>query len=295
MLHYFQKGLLLFVCLSALFLLQAQEQAGSFSPIAPVELTITNSETSVLIFPHPIKSVDRGSRDILTRTVKDVINVLKVKAATENFQPTNLHVFTADGKVYAFALKYNAAPSNLTLDLSKSQTYQANTTPVRFTAERSNDAVIDQSLETIAELKPLRSGPRSAKKGNAQLTMRGAYLRQGVLFFQFTLTNKAGIPYSIDFIRAYIRDKKKTRRASVTEQEVQPLFTKITSDATAAPGQPVTIVLAFDQFTIADGKYLAIEAFEKNGDRVLSCKLKGAHLLKVKKLEPVVASGSFPD
>ena len=285
MLHYFKKFLLLFVCFSALVSLQAQKQSDPIPAIPPVELSITNSETSVLIFPHPIKSVDRGSRDILTKTVRDVSNVLKLKAATENFQSTNLHVFTADGKVYAFALKYNPTPSNLTLDLSKSQTYQANMAPAQFTADRSNDAVIDQSLETIAGLKPLRSSPRSAKKGNAQLTMNGAYLREGVLFFQFTLTNKAGIPYHIDFIRAYIRDKKKTRRASVTEQEVHPLFTKITNDAIAVPGQPVTIVLAFDQFTIADGKYLAIEAFEKNGDRVLSCKLKGTHLLKVKNLE----------
>lgn len=40
------------------------------------------------------------------------------------------------------------------------------------------------------------------------------------------------------------------------------------------------MLLAFDRFTIADNKYFIVEVFEKNGDRYLSCKLKGKDILK---------------
>lgn len=284
MLHYFKKISLLFICFAAFTSTFAQELPANTAVITPMELSITNNETSVLIFPTAIKSVDRGSSEILTKVVKDVSNVLKLKATAENLSPTNLHVFTADGKVFAFTVKYNAAPSSLTIDLSQNQDRRAGTSPVKFSEQRLNDAGIEALAETITTMKPQHKRPRSINIGKSRLALHGAYLKDGVLFFQLSLANRAKLPYHIDFTRTYIKDKKKTRRASVTEQEVQPLFTQF-SDETAAPGHPAIIVLAFDQFTIADGKYLAIEAFEKNGDRVLACRLKGKHLLNVKKLE----------
>lgn len=284
MLHYFKKVSLSLTSLILLASTYAQQLPGTATTIAPMEISIASNETSVLIFPTAIKSVDRGSGEILTKVVKDVSNVLKLKAAVETLSPTNLHVFTADGKVFAFAVKYNPAPANLTIDLSHVHPTGSDISPVQFSAGRLNDAGIEQAAAAITTLKPLHNRPRSIKIGNTRLVLHGAYLKDGVLFFQLSLNNRARLPYHIDFVRAYIRDKKKTRRASVTEQEVQPLFSRLSED-TALPGHPAIIVLAFDQFTIADGKYLAIESFEKNGDRVLSCKLKGKHLLNVKQLE----------
>jgi len=48
-----------------------------------------------------------------------VENVLKVKAARKDFPPTNLHVFTADGRVYAFDVSYSPNPPQTTYDLTK--------------------------------------------------------------------------------------------------------------------------------------------------------------------------------
>lgn len=292
MLHFFKHLFLLVICFSAIIVIHAQEPSAPPIMISPMELSITNNETSVLIFPKAIKSVDRGSKDILTKVVKDVSNVLKVKAGSENASPTNLHVFTADGRVYAFALKYNPQPANLTIDLTNGLNTPSNSSPVKFVNDRLNDSEIEQYSELISSMKPIRKRPHSQKKGGSQLSLYGTYLKDGVLFFQLSVTNNSDLPYHIDFVRTYVKDKKKTKRASVTEKEVQPLFEKITSEGVSASGQPFTIVLAFDQFTIADGKYLAIEVFEKNGDRVLTCKLKGKHLLKVREPQFSGVSGT---
>ncbi|WP_300601918.1 conjugative transposon protein TraN [Niabella sp.] len=285
MLHHFKKVFLMIAFFGTGISIYAQEVKAPAASILPMELAITNNETSVLIFPHAIKGVDRGSKEIRTKVVKDVSNVLKLRAATENIAPTNLHVFTGDGRVYAFNIIYNQAPANLTIDLTNAHNIQGSSAPVKFIDNRLNDALVEQCAEAILTQKPLRKSPKSEKKGDAQLSLLGTYLKDGVLFFHLSLTNKAQLPYQIDFVRSYIRDKKKTKRSSITEHEVTPLFKKISNEGNSVRGNPAGIVLAFDQFTIADGKYLAIEGFEKNGDRVLTCKLKGKHLLNVKKLD----------
>jgi len=65
--------------------------------IEPFHLDITFLKTTHLIFPYAIKSVDRGSPDILAQKAKGVENVLLVKAGRENFKESNLSVITADG------------------------------------------------------------------------------------------------------------------------------------------------------------------------------------------------------
>jgi len=80
-------------------------------------LQITTGKTSSLIFPGIIKSVDRGSREVLAQKAKDVSNVLHVKAAKEDFSETNLTVITADGLLYHFTVRYAADPGVLTFDM----------------------------------------------------------------------------------------------------------------------------------------------------------------------------------
>lgn len=47
----------------------------------------------------PLKSVDRGSKDVLAQKAKGVESILQVKAAKTNFDETNLTVINADGKL----------------------------------------------------------------------------------------------------------------------------------------------------------------------------------------------------
>ena len=74
-------------------------------------LAIATDKTTSLIFPFPIRHVDRGTKDILVQQVKEADNILLVKAASEKFSETNLSVVTEDGSVYTFRVNYDADPS----------------------------------------------------------------------------------------------------------------------------------------------------------------------------------------
>ena len=58
--------------------------------IAQQPLAITTDKTTSLIFPFPIKYIDRGSKDILVQPIKENENVLLVKAASKQFTETKL-------------------------------------------------------------------------------------------------------------------------------------------------------------------------------------------------------------
>lgn len=255
------------------------QQASIPSPqsIPSLPLAVSTRQTSVIIFPAAIKSVDRGDGNVLTKTIKEIGNVLKVKAATDSFQYTNMHVFTADGNIYSFEVSYQANPSCLTLDLTGKQ--QPYTGYARFSSNGLNEAQINAYAELISQFAPVHRRPRSKWKGYTRIEATGTYHSKGILFFQFRLLNASAIPYEVDFTRCYIRDRKRSKRSSVTEKEIIPLYQQHTQGE-VAPCEQSVIVLAFDRFTIADNKYFVVELFEKNGDRSLSCKLKGKDILK---------------
>lgn len=251
--------------------------------IPAMRLEISSDQTSVLLFPASIKSVDRGNSWILSKTLKDASNVLKLKAASDSMPLTSLHVFTSDGAVYAFEVCYHPSPPNLTIDLTGQKTSGIDSSPVSFDPGKLNDAQVVSYANLVAGLRPTRSTPRSKRKGSAKLSIIGTYYIKGVLYFQLSLVNVAVIPYTPDFTRMYVRDKKKSRRTSITEEEITPIH-RVIQNQSDNYIQRTILVLAFDQFTISDSKYMVIEVFEKNGDRLLSCRLKGKELLRARKL-----------
>ncbi|MBX2924731.1 MAG: conjugative transposon protein TraN [Chitinophagaceae bacterium] len=265
--------ILLFLCIT----LNAQDMPVLPLTTAPLQLEVSTGQTSVIIFPAAIKSVDRGNGNIITKTVHEIGNVLKVKATTDSMKTTNLHVFTADGNIFSFEVHYRENPAQLTFDLTKQK--QSYLVPARFSSERLNESQISSYAEILSHFKPVCHRPSSKWKGRTRIEATGTYYIDGVLFFQFRLLNASSIPYEIDFTRSYIRDRKRSKRTSITEKEIIPLHHYNTRQE-IPPCRLSVMLLAFNRFTIADNKHFVVEVFEKNGDRYLSCKLKGKDILK---------------
>lgn len=292
--HCFIQTCLFFLSLMCSSFLCAQRTPALPRNIPPMDLPITTDKTSVLLFPAAIESVDRGSGEILTKKVKNINNVLKLKAASDSMKPSNLHVFTKDGQVYSFTVSYSPTPAHMTIDMSNTLPFQDGYTPVEFDMDRLNDEQVTRYAVLIAGLKPLRNSPRSKRIGEARLVVQGVYFINGVLFFQISLVNTAPIPYHLDFTRTYIRDRRTSRRTSIAEKEIYPIYTHVVDSPVTDSIQSTTLVLAFNQFTIADNKHFTIEVFEQNGDRALICKLKGKDILKAENLKcaPVTNTGN---
>ena len=81
-------------------------------------LDVSDVHTTTLIFPHDVVSVDRGTADVLTQTLDEVTNIVKVKSASETMEPSSLTVITSGGMVYTFRVAYTRNPATLTYHLA---------------------------------------------------------------------------------------------------------------------------------------------------------------------------------
>ena len=82
-------------------------------------LAISDVQTTTLIFPNDVVSVDRGTPDVLTQTLEEVTNIVKVKAAFEAIDYSSLTVITSGGMVYTFRIRYDQYPAALTYNLNE--------------------------------------------------------------------------------------------------------------------------------------------------------------------------------
>src|SRR5205085_5963418 len=88
--------------------------------IEPNHITVTCNKTTHLIFPYAIRSIDRGSPDVLAQKAPGSGNVLQLKAARADFAETNVTVITADNKLYPFKVNYSLLPEHLTISFANS-------------------------------------------------------------------------------------------------------------------------------------------------------------------------------
>ena len=264
--------------LPCLAMAQAMKNVDSSAIIVPYHIQITNLKTTVILFPNNIKSVDRGSRFVLAEKVKDAENVLKLKSDRLGLPESNLSVITADGKLYSFIVDDTDSLPYQAIDLRKQE--QKEKATINFAEAGLNEVQIRDISAHITVLPPFLN--HKDKEDDMKLVMEGIYMAKDLMFYQFRIDNKSHIDYTIDFTRFYVRDKKKIKRMAIQEQEIVPIAQYPDSNVTVNGRSHRTIVLAFKKFTIADNKNLAIELYEKNGDRHLAINVDGREILKAK-------------
>jgi conjugative transposon TraN protein len=245
-------------------------------------LPVAYNSTTVLVFPAAVKPVDRGNKDLLAQKQPGTDNVLKLKAARKDFPPTNLHVFTADGKLYAFDVYYtdSLASTHDLRELTMSDT-TASGPHVLLANEPLN---VDQIQTFASQMRTLPSrhhGP-SDYKAQMKLKLDRVGLAGSVMFLDFRFANHSDVDYNLDFIRLYIRDKQKMKRTSVQEKELLPLYEDSTQ---IIPGNSsASKILALPAFTLAEGKEFIVETGEKNAGRSLRLYVHNKTLLRAVKL-----------
>ena len=247
--------------------------------IEPYPLQITTNKTTNLIFPYAIRSVDRGSADVLVQKAKGVENVLLVKAGRENFSETNLSVITADGKLYSFILDYMNSPSAINISFVADT---ANAKSLEFIKPLYNEAAIEIDAERILKEKKTVGGLRDYRY-EVMLALKGIYIKNDIIFFKVEVANKSNINYDVDMLRFFIGDERKSKRTATQEIEIQPVH--VNGDTSTIKGDSKNvIVFALPKFTIPDKKYLSIQLMERNGGRNLQLSVRNRTIIKAKSL-----------
>ena len=224
-------------------------------------LCISTDKTTSLVFPFAIRHVDRGTKDILVQQVKETDNILLVKASEKNFTETNLSVVTDDGSVYTFTVNYEEKPMVWVYNL-----------PVNKKATMAIYA--NGILDNRRTLWGVRDN-----SWNIDAAVIGTYIKDNNIYYQLRIKNNSSIDYDIDVLRFFIRDKKKSKRTAVQENEMKPLHISGNISLVKAFSQNIAVV-ALDKFTIPDKKFMGIQIMEKNGGRHLRMKLSNKDILK---------------
>lgn len=243
-----------------------------FSP-AQDTISISTSRTTCLIFPAAVNHVDMGSTDVLVSKIKDAGNLLLVKAVKRNFQETNLSVLTADGKFYSLIARYDSMPGKLVYHPYKSEvafvSNQMNKTDV---SRYSNSLLIYENKSPIA----IRS------RWGVQATLNSIYIKDNILFFKISISNKSPVRYDIDEVRYYVKDKKRSKRTAVHEVEMLPVYKTEISEM-IYPHEKISMVVAMEKFTLPSKKYVEIEIKERNGGRHLTLKFNNKNIMMAKR------------
>lgn len=247
--------------------------------LRPYEIQIAYNKTTTIIFPNSIKSVDRGSADVLAQRAEGVENVLHIKADREDFEQTNLSVITSDGKFYSFLLDYNKNPTTLSFNLNleglKATGGRVNFNGTTSQADQNSYIVFEDVKVSDASLKATGASIAKQKRfiknigedqNQIHFALEGIYIKENVIYYQLIIKNKSNINYDIDFIKFYIRDKKLVNRTASQDIEV-PFIYEYNPESTVKGKTEIQKVFALQKFTIPDDKDLYIELYEKNGGR----------------------------
>jgi conjugative transposon TraN protein len=258
--------------------------------ITPYPIAVSYNKTSNLIFPYAIKSVDRGSASVLAQKAKGVDNILQVKAGKQNFHQTNLTVVTTDGQLYSFLVDYTNEPSVLNFSFSKDSVSSAIEPAEKDKAVLSGTPLNEAGFKTITDevCQQKRFLHIRSREQKMRLSLESLWLKDKVMWLALQLQNKSLIDYSPDYIRFFVRDKKRGKRTAIQESEITPLYGK--ADSTVAGEQLQKVVFAFRPFTIPKTQELVIQVGEQNGGRSLVLPVSHKVLLKARLLS-VYATG----
>ena len=259
------------------------------SEITPRQVEVSFNKTTHLIFPAPVQYVDLGSTDIIADKATGAANVVRLKAAVRDFQAeTNLTVITADGRFYAFDVRYADDPGPLSIRIMNDLQAQipegkAPTVPVRLDALDGDDAArIDSAMEQIYNNDKPQIKHIGYKRYGLQTLLTGIYIdSEGWLYFGIEMRNDSRIPFDIDHIRMYVRDKRLPRRTAVQDIEIVPVR-RLHPLSEIDTGKTGRTVWAIPKMTIPDGKALHIDIYERGGGRHQSLRVENRDILAAK-------------
>lgn len=274
---YFLNNLYIRVILFTFLALLGRKAEGQ-SSIETHSVEITYNKTSSLIFSSIIKSVDRGSKDVIAQKAKGVGNVLQLKAGRENFPETNLTVITSDGTLHQFTMNYSAEPANLTMHFNNSES----PTSLIFETELTETDMENYASGIAQSKRTVRHNRENKYKVGFALT--GIYVKDNVMFYRFRITNKSNINYDIDFLKFYVRDKARIKRTASQEIEVKPIYV-YGNDKSVRGGATTDLVYALTKLTIPESKHFDVEMFEQNGGRHFELEIKNKTLVKARLLK----------
>jgi conjugative transposon TraN protein len=247
---------------------RAQRSIPSYS------ISVTFKKTTNIIFPYQIEKADVGSSDVIGHKDEKLKNVLFLKASRKDFAPTNLSVYTSDGKFYSFIVIYKEDPDTLNLSFISDQQNATGVIDTFMSAKLDTDAI-----QILAQPSFMH---RKFKSEDMKAILNGIYLMDDLLWFRITIKNHSAIIYKPAFTQFSIRDKKVGKRTAVQESALAFSWSAVKP---ILGNSREIYVFAIPSFTIAGEKKLVFQMEEKNGERTILLDIPSAKVLKSRTIQ----------
>jgi hypothetical protein len=250
---------------------------GTGSVLVPV----TGRKMTNLVFPVAVESAVKVSRDVLMQRPKGVTNVIELKAVRSNFPPTNISVYGRDGRPYSFVLRYveDTAVLNYWVVPDSAFGEVVLTSMVRFSGLPVNGVMLDSDAAVLSAHRAFLH--ESVSASGVRMHLRGAYLRDSLLWLCLGLTNRVEVGFTPSYVRVYVEDKKQVKRMASQQAVILPVYQ---SALAPVPGlSHGVLALGLEPMVVPSGKRLVVELADASGGRVLLLTVKGKKLLRARK------------
>ena len=253
----------------------AQDTGFQLEGLGSATLPVTFNKMTNIIFPGPIQSAVKVSRDILAQKVRGVENVIELKAVHRGFLPTNLSVYGRDGRLYSFVLKYVED----TTDLNYRVVLSGAGADIRVAGLPVDEHTLHADARGLAAARGfLHTVSRS---GRLRFRLTGIWLRDSLQWFVFSLQNQSLVEYRPVALRFYLKDAERINRRAAQEVEVNPVYTNGPGALTGR--QTERFAIGFAPFSVPQGIRLIVELQGQDG-RMLVLRVKGGSMLRARAL-----------
>jgi len=233
---------------------------------------VSLDKATALFFPGLVKVLgSQSSKYVITDKGN---GVLTIKAIASNFKTSKFSVQDQKTKkVYSIPVAYSYGRAGRRIGYGS--------TLIRILV---NDRP-ENTEEIIAQR--LASGKRAdvathEKAGGIKAWINKVSLVGNRIYLRLDLRNRSNLPYGIDFVRFYIRDRKTVDRMATHEQEIVPLYSTLRSRTAVIKDHEVAKVFAFKRFSLSDDEALFIEVYERSGNRHLYLQIRQDDLDDIK-------------
>jgi hypothetical protein len=239
---------------------------------------ISRDKITALIFPSSIKIIGKIPNDLIP--IEKGNGVIRLKSRNAVFSTSA--ITTQDevtNQLYHITLKYSYGRAGKRIEIGRSSSViTVIKTPV------SNYTIIGNELAAGKR----KNVVDRKKTGGVKAWVDKLSLAENRIFFRVDLRNHSNLPYSIDFIRFYIRDLKTVSRMATHEQEIVPIYLTLKNHTTILNSKETAKIFAFRRFSLSDDQALNIEIYERNGNRHLYLQIKQKDLDDLKTINPVL-------
>lgn len=228
-------------------------------------IEVSDIHTTHIILPTKVADIALGHKKIISEKADPADNIVKVKSIVdkkENFAETSITVVTADGNIYPMTAVYAKDPKEVSISFSDGGNALFNDMNVDDNKMRKLSEWIINKGQYISDL--------GVADNKMVFQLCSVFTDQEIIAFHLHAINNSKIDYPIDFVKAYIADKKTGKGYLTQEEELYPFYSYYSGDGNVIHGKDkIDIVFFYKKFTISKNKIIYFEMYEENGGRNL--------------------------